>query len=124
MLLAKFNGYRDAFDPSEGIVRIGMSSWRGAHLPGVAAEAKTKKKTSEKTAVWKRAATARVMQLWPDLDTIRFGANDPALRPNLVKEVRAAADAMAATKDGPSVTVLEGEPIDVVVVFDRDGSLN
>ncbi len=54
---------------------------------------------------------------------VRFGANDPALRPTLVKEVRAVADQLSTAKDAPSVTVLESEPIDVVVVLDRGGAL-
>lgn len=54
---------------------------------------------------------------------VRFGANDPAQRPALVERVKAVADELASTKDAPSVTVLEGEPLDVVVVLDRAGAL-
>lgn len=54
----------------------------------------------------------------------RFGANDPALRPALVDALRAAvAAATGMAADDPSVALLESEPIDVVVVIDRDRDL-
>jgi len=55
--------------------------------------------------------------------SVRYGANDPDLRPTLVQDVRAATELLASGKDAPSVTVLESEPLDVVVVLDRAGAL-
>lgn len=49
---------------------------------------------------------------------VRFGANDPALRPALIETVRAAAKTLAVT-----VTIVEDEPVDVVVVLDQDEGL-
>lgn len=49
---------------------------------------------------------------------IRFGANDPKLRPALIETVRAAAGPLTVT-----VTVVEDEPIDVVVLLDRNEGL-
>jgi hypothetical protein len=50
---------------------------------------------------------------------IRFGANDPKLRPALVEAVRAAAKPLT----GVAVTVVEDEPVDVVVLLDREEGL-
>ncbi len=55
---------------------------------------------------------------------IRFGANDPDLRAALVEQVRSMAEGLSGGSDAPNVTVLEGEPIDVVVVIDRDQKLH
>ena len=49
---------------------------------------------------------------------IRFGANDPKLRPALIEQVRAAAQPLTV-----DVTVVEDEPVDVVVLLDRDEGL-
>lgn len=73
--IAHAEGASDAFAKSSGFVRVGMSSWRAAMLPGVALEAKRAKGSKAKTEVWKRAATRRVLELWPGLDPRRFGAN-------------------------------------------------
>ena len=50
--------------------------------------------------------------------SVRFGANDPALRPALIAAVRDAAKAVAV-----HVTVVEDEPVDIVVVLDQDEGL-
>ncbi|MCA9674768.1 MAG: hypothetical protein KC464_07005, partial [Myxococcales bacterium] len=48
---------------------------------------------------------------------LRFGANDPTQRPAMVAALRAAG--AAAERDGLHATILEDEPIDVVVVLSR-----
>lgn len=73
-ILKADNGAADAFSKSSGFIRIGMSSWRAALLPGVAADAK-RAKPKERSEVWKRAATRRVLELWPGLNPRHFGAN-------------------------------------------------
>jgi hypothetical protein len=50
--------------------------------------------------------------------SVRFGANDPALRPALIAAVREAAKSVAV-----HVTVVEDEPVDVVVLLDQDEGL-
>ncbi len=52
---------------------------------------------------------------------VRFGGNDPSLRPALIETVRAAAGAVE--HDGLHATVLVDEPIDVVVVLSRRDDL-
>jgi hypothetical protein len=52
---------------------------------------------------------------------LRFGGNDPTLRPALTETLRAAAKAVE--KDGLHATVLEDEPLDVVVVLSRQNDL-
>jgi hypothetical protein len=49
---------------------------------------------------------------------VRYGANDPTLRPDLVKRVRDAAKTVDV-----SVTIVEDEPVDIVVVLDTDEGL-
>jgi hypothetical protein len=49
---------------------------------------------------------------------LRFGANDPSLRPALIEKLRAAAAPLAV-----AVTIVEDEPVDVVVLLDRDEGL-
>lgn len=67
-------GWSDAYAKSNGFVRVGMSSWRAALLPGVAAIVKTKK-PRDRSDEWKRQASARVLALFPDIDVKRFGPN-------------------------------------------------
>jgi len=73
-ILKADNGAAAAFSKSSGFIRVGMSSWRAALLPGVAADAK-RAKSKERSEVWKRAATRRVLEIWPALNPRHFGAN-------------------------------------------------
>lgn len=49
---------------------------------------------------------------------VRYGANDPQLRPELVQRVREAAKNVDV-----SVTIVEDEPVDIVVILDTDEGL-